>query len=314
MLKNCRNDALISTAFIRVEQSQSLQVNYKKLLLTFYNGCGILIMMKKVFIFLIILAIVFVFAGCSAGKVVSDTFYSEYSYSDKDQDFVATGVKLSFRDNFKGFEFTMTNGISFMGETKKSLSGYSLSVSDDVMTSLSGLDELAGSLPEEYKELLDMIKGNMTANEQMFISGAYMFSASAITMIKSPKDKGAYDSLDGTYDYNPSSEMKYRFKNGYVYRIDITTKNNETVETEQAKPVLRYILQDRIIRMIRIDENGKDVYIEGKLQQTSYFYATVSYPKDFAESYEHKNPEAYEQAKLLAGKTLSVLTTAFYKA
>lgn len=271
-------------------------------------------MMKKVFICLIILAIVFVFAGCSVGKVVSGTFYDEYSYSDKDQDFVATGVKLAFRDNFKGFEFTMTNGISFMGETKKSLSGYSLSISDDVMTSLSGLDELAGSLPEEYKELLDMIKGNVTANEQIFLSGGYMFSATSITMIKSPTDKGALDSIDGTYDYNPSSEMKFRFKNGYVYRIDVTTKNNETVETEQEKPVLRYILQDRIIKMIKIDENGKDVYIEGKLQQTAYFYATVSYPKDFADAYDHKNPEAYEQAKLLAGKTLSVLTTAFYKA
>lgn len=270
--------------------------------------------MRKVFVFILLLAIVFAVVGCSSVKVKNDVFYSEYSYSDKSQDFEPTGVKLAFRKKFKGFEFAMTNGISFMGEAKKSLSGYSLSVSDDVLTSLSGLDELAGSAPEEYKELLNLIKDNATANEQIFLSGEYMFSATAIAMIKSVNDKGDFDNIDGTYDYKPSEAIKFRLKNGFVYRIDIKTENNKTTETEQEKPVLRYIIQDRIVKMIRIDENGKDVYIENKLQQTSYFYGTVSYPEDFAESFKNKSTDEYEQAQLLAGKTLSVLTTAYYKA
>lgn len=269
--------------------------------------------MKKFFVFILISTLIFVFAGCSGIKVKNNTFYSEYMYNDETQDFVPTGIKLAFNNNFKGFEFVMNNGISFMGEATKHLSGYSLSVDNDVLTSLSGLDELVGDNPEIYKEILKLITENATANEQIFISGKYMFSQNSIAMIKSANEKKNLDNIDGTYDYEPSSAIKFRLNNGYVYRIDIKTENNKTIETEQEKPVLRYVIQDRIVKMIRLDENGKDVYIENKLQTTSYFYGTVSYPEDFAESFKDK-PTEYEQALLLAGKTLSVLTTAYYKA
>lgn len=268
--------------------------------------------MKKILIFIVLLSIVFVFVGCST--VRNNTFYTEYSYSDQEQDFVPTGVKLSFKNNFKGFEFSFANGVSVMGESQKSLSGYSLTLSEDILTSLSGLDDLVGSNTEYYKELLKELKENATANEQIYISGRYMFSHSSIAMIKSVNDGKDLSNLDGTYDYEPSTAIKFRLKNGLVYRIDIKTENNKTVETEQEKPVLRYIIQDRIVKMIRLDENGKDVYIENKLQTTSYFYGTVTYPDDFADQFKNKTPAEYEQALLLAGKTLSVLTTAYYKA
>lgn len=270
--------------------------------------------MKKTFIVLILLMIICVCVGCSGVKIKNDTFYTEYSYSDEAKDFVETGVKLAFNHNFKGFEISLNNGISFMGETKESLSGYSLSLSDDVLTSLSGLDELAASNPEGYKELVNLIKANVTANEQIYFSGDYMFSHTSIAMIKSTADSGDLKNLDGTYDYEPSDAIKFRLKNGFVYRIDIKTENNKTTETEQEKPVLRYTIQNRIVKMIRLDENGNDVYIENQLQATSYFYGTITYPDNFAEQFKGNNPIEYEKAKLLAGKTLAVLTTAYYKA
>ena len=84
--------------------------------------------------------------------------------------------------------------------------------------------------------------------------------------------------------------------------------------SQEEKPSLRYVIQNRVVKMIRIDENGKDLYLEGKLQTTSYIYSTITYPKDFSEAFKNGDKASYEKAKQLDGLTIAALTNSFYKA
>lgn len=269
--------------------------------------------MKKIFASLILLIFVFIFVGCSSVKIKNDTFYSEYSFSAETQEFVKTGYRLKFTQGFSGYEMSIPNGFSIMGSAISNLNGYQLNLSSDVLTSLSGLDDLALADPDKYGDIVDQIKDSVSANQQVYFADKYMFSHGAIALMKSPDNKDGYKDIDGIYEYVSSESIKYRFKNGLVYKINIKTESGKTTESEEEYPVMRYTVQDRIINLIRIDKEGKDVYIENKLQYTAYFFGTITYPDDFADNFDESDSSGdYESAQNLAGKTLSVMATKYY--
>lgn len=267
---------------------------------------------RFIFIILITFAVIFISCGCNATKIKTDVEYREYVYDDETKDFVPTDFTLSFSNGFEGY--TMSFGeFSIIGTTTKRLSGYTLNVSDDVLSAISGLDDLILTDPDKYNDLLDTIKST-TVNQQVYFSDKYVFSHSSIAMIKDSASKGDLSSLDGIYEYSADSGIKFELKDGFVYKITVKTADGKTTETTEEKPSLRYVIQEGIVKMIRIDENGKDVYSENILQSTSYLYATITYPGDFSSQYKNSSATEYEKAKLLDGKTLAVLTNAYYKA
>lgn len=272
-------------------------------------------MKKKTIILLLIIVVILAvcLSGCSA-KVKAGVAYKEYTYNDESADFLPTGNSITFSKDFLGYEMTFNSGVSVMGATKPSVSGYTLELSDEVLTSLSGLDDLIEKDYEAYQKIVEEIKNGITVNQQVYLSDGIVFSHSSIAMLKSIDGEGNYQDIDGVYDYQPDSKTKFRLKNGFVYRITIKTEDGKTTETQEEKPSLRYVIQDRIVKMIRIDENGKDVYLEGKLQTTSYMYSTITYPKDFSEAFKDGDNASYEQAKLLDGLTIAVFTNSFYRA
>lgn len=272
-------------------------------------------MKKKLVILLLIIVVILAISlsGCNA-KVKIGVPYNEYVYDDETADFLPTGNSISFTNDFLGYEMTFNSGVSVMGKTKPSVSGYTLELSDDVLTFLSGLDDLIEKDYEAYQEIVKQIKDGITVNQQVYLSDGIIFSHSSIAMLKAVDGEGSYQDIDGVYDYRPDSNTKFRLKNGFVYKITIKTEDGKTTETQEEKPSLRYVIQDRVVKMIRIDENGKDLYLEGKLQTTSYIYSTITYPKDFSEAFKNGDKASYEKAKQLDGLTIAALTNSFYKA
>lgn len=267
---------------------------------------------RIIFILIFTLALVFVTCGCSANKIKTDVTYREYVYDDEAKGFVRTDYSLSFSKGFSGYTISFGD-FSIMGSTTKRLSGYTLNVSDDVLSAISGLDDLIMTDPAAYEEMLEKIK-NTTVNQQVYFSDRIIFTHSSIAMMKDASSSGDLSALDGTYEYSADSTIKFLFKDGFAYRITQKTESGKTTESTEENPSLRYVIQDRIVKMIRIDEDGQDVYLENKLQTTSYLYATITYPDDFSEQYKESSKSDYENAKLLDGKTVAVLTNAYYKA
>lgn len=267
---------------------------------------------RFILVLLITIAVVFISCGCNATKIKNDVEYREYVYDDETKDFVPTDYALTFSNNFG--RYTMSFGdFAIIGTTTKYLSGYTLNVSPDVLSAISGLDDLILTDPDKYSDLLDTLKST-TVNQQVYFSNKYIFAHSSIAMIKDSASTGDLSSLDGVYEYSADSGIKFSLKDGFVYKITVKTADGKTTETTEEKPSLRYVIQEGIVKMIRIDENGKDVYSENILQSTSYLYATITYPGDFSEQYKNSSTTEYEKAKLLDGKTLAVLTNAFYRA
>lgn len=262
---------------------------------------------KYLSIILIITLLLIPLYGCGIDKVRSGVTYSQYIYDDEARDFVFSGNTLSFNDGFSGYHMTIGE-FGIMGSVTKNMNGYILNVSDEVLTSISGLDDLIETNPEAYKEAIEHIK-RATVNQQTYFANGIILSHDAIVMIKDATDKNGLADIDGIYEYESDSSTKFRLKNGFVYKVVAKSDNNKN---DEDKPVMRYVVQDSIIRMIRIDEDGNDVYFENKLQSTSYAVGYISYPDDFSDSYANGDSSKYEKAKLLDGKTLSVFANAYY--
>lgn len=261
---------------------------------------------KYLSIILIITMLLIPLSGCGISKVQSGVTYSQYIYDDEARNFVLNGNTLLFNDDFSGYRMTIGE-FSIMGSITENMNGYILNVSDDVLTSISGLDDLIETDPEAYKEAIEHIK-KVTVNQQTYFANGMIFSHDSIVMIKDVTDKSNYSDIDGVYEYETDSSTKFRLKNGFVYKI--TVSNDK--DSEDKTPVMRYVVQDSIIRMIRIDEDGNDVYYENKLQATSYAVGFITYPDDFSTSYANGDKSKYEKAKLLDGKTLSIFANAYY--
>ena len=257
---------------------------------------------------LIILALLATFAvGCS--KKVKDGTYYEYKYDRYSDSFVRTGYRVTFENNATAFRYG-SEVYGVYGEVKGVSNGLLLAARSDVTDALLGLNALKETDPETYALLKEYVS-SVTLNQQLFRAENRLFSSADIELIKRT-DQPYLTAVDGVYDFVNDAATRYRFEKGFVYVITLDDKG---VATESEDAAARYTLQDGILTVIRIDSQGKDVVYEGMVQKVAYLFAVVSYPTEHsAENFaEDKYSQTIkEEMQTFAGKSFSVLATAFY--
>lgn len=265
--------------------------------------------MKKVIAFVLLTVVLAVcFAGCK--QKVSDGRYYLYQYDSTTYDFVKTNVYVEFSEGMTAFKYSVGDAYGIYGKVVENEGGYSISATDDVANALLGIEDLKESDPELYEKMKENFS-SFTITQEFCIAEKRLFSSYNVELMKDVTSSNL-SSVEGVYEVVDSDEIKYRFSNGFMYEIDIDDKGKET---ESRDPSARYVLQDGIITIIRIDKDGKDIVYEGKTQRLKYLFATMSFPEEYAEM-SFGDDEYSEQLKTnfgeIAGKTIAVMSSAFY--
>ena len=265
--------------------------------------------MKKFLVVILILTLVLTTGIVGCKKEVTSGVYYKYSYDPTEGTFTQTNVFVEFGKNMQSFHFSANDILNFYGEVVKTSNGFALNVSEDVSAAMLDVQSLKDEDPEKY-ELIKEYVNSVSFNQQMYSSEEYLFSSYDIALSKR-LDSEHLASVEGVYDVVNDSSTRYRLSRGLVYTITIDDKG---VATEKEAPSGRYYLQERILTIVRIDGNGKDVAYEGKIQKISYFFATITYPENDAivlgdDDYS-KNLK--EELDLISGKTISVMVSSYY--
>ena len=265
--------------------------------------------MKKILVVFLILTLVLTVGMIGCKKEVSSGVYHKY-YFDVDQGtFTQANVFVEFGEKMKSFHFSANDILNFYGEVVKTSNGFALNVSQDVSAAMLDVQTLKEEEPDKYaliKEYVDAV----SLNQQLYSSEEYLFSSYDIALSKR-LDSDRLASVEGVYDYVNDSSTRYRLAGGYVYSISVDDKG---VTTEKEAPSGRYYLQERILTIVRIDNNGKDIVYEGKTQKISYFFATITYPdnNDITLGEDAYSKSLKEELDLISGKTIAVMASAYY--
>ena len=246
--------------------------------------------------------------GCK--KEVTSGVYHKYSFSQNEGTFVRENVFVEFGKGMKSFHFSAYDVLNFYGEIVKTSNGFSLNVSPDVSAAMLEVQDLKEEDPEKYEMIKEYVS-SVSLNQQLYSSEDFLFSSFDIALTKR-LDSDHLAAVEGVYDAVNDPSTRYRLSNGFVYVVSVDDKG---VATEREKPGGRYFLQERILTIVRIDNNGKDIVYEGITQKISYFFASVTYP-DNVESIslgdDEYSKKIKEELDLISGKTVAVMASSYY--
>lgn len=244
-----------------------------------FAGCVIISNMKK-FMKVIsgVLLTVFLIAiatGCGGKGIVPGKTYHLYTYDSKGDRFVKMGTSIRFGDGMETFEYDFGDGdLTIIGTTEhtESPNSYIISCSEEMIPLVterykkyltdSGADQ-------QTLDLYDAITKNFTARTQYFVYENHLFSGSAVELFREAgKDS---DSFEGIYRTDDSDET-LRLRGGYMYTQD------EAGEYTVKKGY--YTVKRGILTLISLDEEGKEVVVDGVPYRKRYLMAKITIPEE----------------------------------
>lgn len=274
--------------------------------------------LKLTSIFMCLIVIVLLVYGCNSDKLITNADYTEYIFDNSRNQYIETGRKMRINDKKSSFTMSFANGASITGslEVEKDINGLILRIDDEAFAPFK--TSYINYLKEEYadiysEETIQTIFEQVKVQEQLYYSRKHLFSSHSMQLVKavSEKDKNVnYSIFEGVYDSVKEEDTQYLFKNGKLFTMDKGKASEKHSGT--------YTINENYITVTLVDDNGENLYKEGNLVQTSYLYTTITYPADFTINTdvddEDYNKMITNTARLMAGKTIAVLTDSFYLA
>lgn len=288
-----------------------------------YNRKYEVSMKKLLLILVLVLTATCLLTACS--PIDASAVYHEYSYDTKSGRFISLGCDLSFTPSLDGYEFAYGNGVHVMGSLTPITGGYLMNCDPDVFLQISGTKEawFQQNGEEMTEELLALWRQSIVSCEQLFAFDDYLFSSATIDLVRrvDPKNpRPSYHAVEGYYESAGNANNVYLFDKGLVYGGVVDSKGNLTYDKE-GNPIMKstaeasYVMNEGFISMTKIGTDGKPLYVDGKLQQIVYLFATIEYPSatsDFVDSGDTYSKNILALAEHLAGKTVAVMTKTFY--
>ena len=262
---------------------------------------------------LVIIFVLFAFAGCSEKKVVANKTYQEYYYNSATSKFFSTGKNLKFEEDMKSCYtyFDKDTYIQSMATFADGMNAFSLVCEGAILDNVKSA--FKENLLKTYGDVLDVgtietLASSVMMSEEYYYTSDKIVASNAIAYAKNTKDD-SLSSFEGIY-YDVNNNAYFKIADGFLFSHD--AKKDEFV-TKTAK----YTINGDIIVFTKTDSDGNIYYVEGKEIKTAYLYFTIDYPENFSISADFKDSEwnkaITSYVEKYKGQSVSVLASSFFK-